>query len=627
MKNYFNKLIYRIPLWCYLLLIGIATFSTYQIVIVHDMGLYLSYALNLYNGHGYVDMAGNAVSFRSFAFPAMLTASFFLMDASPWSAFWVVRLFCILNPIMIFFVTRKLHNERVGFISALLVLGSYTMNDLAYKHLDVVWPFFIFLMVFLIIHGFEKKSKFLFFLAAVSLGCGYLVKEISVLFFPYVILIFLFVKEFRTKSHIKYVFIFYTTLILSVIPWLLYKVFIIRLSVLSVFIDLYNKQWELIKWGGNDSLIDTLLQYIQGFYRFFHGQHNSLSENFLFHPLLILGWLIIFWRAKQRDKSSMMYLSFFICFLPAMIFMGISHYRIGQGLIFYYVSYTLVALMIYNIALLSANYIHKNFPNTKMVGINILLVLLVITALYIQYDIPYGNDKGNKKFLRYSVLKHPDRPHKVKKTFNTEHQAAGNWMVSNIEPGARCIIPKRAEGFGFYFYSKGQYPIYQMPLKILSTRKKTEKNKIIEGNIVFITSALKYDDPRNIIYVLFEDNLMEYLQKNSIEYVLISKYRNYLKLYFDKNPGSFEKVKDFKGGTAIYRVKHYKPLDDFNTLVSSKMVHFLNDVHEKKKDTFINHDSVINLKNYFGLKNQDIEKILNEESTSRFKIVKYKKIY
>ena len=125
----------------YLLLAGIVTYHTYDLRIASDMAKYMSYALNLFQGNGYLDFDGEMVE-RGPLFPLMIAASYWLLGESPWSAFWVVRIFCILNPVLVYVLGKELFGKRVGLSAALLVLTSYGVGFWSYRHLDAVWSFF-----------------------------------------------------------------------------------------------------------------------------------------------------------------------------------------------------------------------------------------------------------------------------------------------------------------------------------------------------------------------------------------------------------------------------------------------------------------------------------------------------
>jgi len=114
-------------------------------------------ALNVYLGKGYTGMDGSLITNRGPIFPLMISVSYWLFGISCWSALWVARIFCILNPIMIYFLCKKLFGKWVDFSAALLILSSYSINYWSYRHLNAVWSFFTFLSILSIYLAFESE--------------------------------------------------------------------------------------------------------------------------------------------------------------------------------------------------------------------------------------------------------------------------------------------------------------------------------------------------------------------------------------------------------------------------------------------------------------------------------------
>jgi len=195
----------RIPLWLYILVLGLITFSAHTIFVPSDLEVYSCTALNIHLGKGYVDIDGSPVFFRAPLFPVMIAMSYRLFGISYESAFWVIKVFCILNPMIVYAIGQKFFGKKVGFGAALLVLTSYTISFFSFRHLDAIWPFFILLSTFFVYLGFEKNKSGFFALAGMSHALAYLVKEVAILFFPLPLLMFFFISDYRKKFY--YVFL------------------------------------------------------------------------------------------------------------------------------------------------------------------------------------------------------------------------------------------------------------------------------------------------------------------------------------------------------------------------------------------------------------------------------------
>ena len=116
--------LYKIPLSLFIAILGFSVFYTWEISVTPDMGWYMNSALNIFKGFGYTNMDGSLILNRGPIFPLMIAGSYKLLGASPWSAFWVVRIFCIFNPLIIYFIGKDYFGKRVAFAAALLILSS-----------------------------------------------------------------------------------------------------------------------------------------------------------------------------------------------------------------------------------------------------------------------------------------------------------------------------------------------------------------------------------------------------------------------------------------------------------------------------------------------------------------------
>ncbi len=138
----------RIPPWLYLLILGIITFFAHPISVPSDLKVYSCNALNIYLGKGYVDIDGSLILFRPPLFPLMIAISYWFLGVSHESTFWVIKAFCVLNPIIVYVIGKRFFGKRVGISAALLILTSYTINHWSFRHLDAVWPFFVLLSTY-----------------------------------------------------------------------------------------------------------------------------------------------------------------------------------------------------------------------------------------------------------------------------------------------------------------------------------------------------------------------------------------------------------------------------------------------------------------------------------------------
>lgn len=334
------EIIRKIPVWIYLLLLGFIAFYTYDIRIAADMTWYMNSALNIYLGKGYTDMNGSLILNRGPIFPLMISASYWLFGTSPLSAFWVIRIFCILNSLIVYFLGEKLFGKWVGFSAALLILSSYSMNYWSYRHLDAVWPFFTLLSILTINSALEKKSYIYFILSAVFMGLAYLVKQAPILLFPLPFLLWALVRDYRNTKILKgsFLYIFFISIIIS--PWIYY-----------VYFHTQNMKLALFSAGGetaasyvlNPDLFQVAKKYFLGILAYYHGGTQSLSTNFSIAPLFVCAWIVTIYKAVRGNRSNLLLVAVFFLLTPYISYVGIHDLRVGQLIFFLILSYLCVA--------------------------------------------------------------------------------------------------------------------------------------------------------------------------------------------------------------------------------------------------------------------------------------------
>ena len=124
----------HIPLLPILLIIGFATFYHHKLTIFTDMGWYMNAALNIFEGKGFTDMHGIYIFNRGPFFELLIAAAYYFLGVSAWSAFWVVRLFCILNPCMIYMIGNRFYGKGIGFtVDSYCSMTESTVRSLSFK--------------------------------------------------------------------------------------------------------------------------------------------------------------------------------------------------------------------------------------------------------------------------------------------------------------------------------------------------------------------------------------------------------------------------------------------------------------------------------------------------------------
>lgn len=585
----------RTPLWSYLFIVGFIILYTSDINISTDMGLYMNSAQNIFSGKGYTNVDGSPVLERGPFFPLMISVSYRLKGISPWSAFWTVRIFCLLNPILIFFLGNKLIDKWVGFAAALLVLSSYTLNYWSYRHIDAVWPAFSILFIIFTILALEKNSFIFFITSGILIGLAYNVKQSAILLFPLPFLLFLIIENYRKKIAIAGLLGYSLILILMIAPWIYY-----------VFSHTSDFKYALLGKGGvkashtiahSDSLMG-IKSFLLGIFYYCSGRENSLFNNFLFAPAFICTWIInIYFVIIKKDKASIILTTLLFLLLPYISIVGKNNLRVGQLILFLLLSYLVLAR--FCIAFL--RWITERGYGSSKVWQNVyqsLSVFVIITLIFVQTFISFRRDKGNIEFIKRSyifqrIIK-KNSSFEVKGNFGPHAMACGKWIKKNIPTKSRFVVDKPRP---IYFYSGGgQFTFYHMPiiyspkyffLPAVSPKdiSVTNKNKL-KSNVIFMSSYADEDVPKNFIAVLPENLFLSFIEEKNIEYIIVQRSQNYLSLYFDKNV-SFLKIKEFGNGSIkIYKVVDIKPMNYFKPLITLRLAKYLYVLKNEKQNKF-----------------------------------------
>jgi 4-amino-4-deoxy-L-arabinose transferase-like glycosyltransferase len=574
-----------------ILILGFVTFYTDQIDIVSDMGFYMNAGMNIHLGKGYTDTDGTLIIKRGPLFPLLLAASFWLFGLSPWSAFWIVRIFSILNPLAIYFIGKKFYGRWIGFAASLLVLSSFSLNYWSYRHLDAAWPFFVLLSIFTLYLAFEKSSIIHFSISAVLISLAYLIKQAPILLFPLPFLLWVIIGDFRNKKNFKGVVIFLLVIFTILTPWIYY-----------VFSQTHNIKFAILGGFGETAASTTrsanivflIRNYISGIFDYFKTGANSLIANFSLTPLFMLSWLFISIKAIRKEKTSIILMVCIILLSPFISFAGRNNLRVGQVLLFIYLSYLVSARVLLD-GLKKLITVYQRKFQTRNAIYRYIGVVAIIGVVFFQHFFSYKNDKGNTIFLKHSFcikkITGRDIDWQIQGMYGKQYwiQDPVDWISAHIPKGSNIMCDWYWKARILYFYTQGNYPIHNMPIQMIYELSKVgrflQRNKNCassasqsekKAKLIFLSSWSSILDLRNHFYILTESDLLRDLKAKKIEYLIISERRNFLSKYFNSNPGFMNKAEFYEGRIKIFKVKNIIPLENFKILITSRTIQFLN---------------------------------------------------
>ncbi len=611
-----------------------AIFCTYDISIASDMGRYLNSALNIYTGNGYTHMDGSLALHRGPLFPLMIVVAFSLLDVSPHSAFRVVRVFAIAGPVLIYYLGKRLYGKWIAFSAALFMLCSYSMLHWSYRHLDAVWPCLVIISLLLTIVGFDERKLWCFFCSGILMGSSFLVKEVTILFFLIPLFFALLIKEYRVKTSLHGVVLYFLILAGMLLPWLSYQ---------------YSKTGSANMLGYGPAVVRMILSpttvagntspnagagplsYLKPFYSFYA---RSLQPQFLLSPVFIIAWIATIFRAFRKDRNSVFLCLCLLCFVPIIYYVGKYNVRVAHIIIILWLSYLVVAVFLWKSAeLISSKLFASNREHKK--SFQYLLIITMISGVLCAQIVPSRiNSNGSWSFFKRSSLfrrligKNDRSVISGGLNYGSASRDAGEWIRDNMSFGDRLMVSRPSEGSPVYFHSFATCPIFIMPV-VSSNRLDEYTRSCADKNIIFVSSWSAKNDPSNKIFALTEDDLFESIEGRKITHIMVNRRRNYLSLYFDENK-SFELVREFGGGEVkVYKVKELRKVTSFKPLISNYVIAYVNTLRKKDIDK-LNWYKEKYFNQLLGWDKNQIDQLLllkNRKESEMFELVDHGRIY
>jgi hypothetical protein len=596
-----EKIEKKFPIWIFLVLIGIVTFSYTRITISSDLTLYLNSAINFYN-YGATDiLPGRPL------FPILMSWVFHFLGTDPLNVFWVIRFFAIANPVLVYFLGKKLFNRTIGFFAGIFVLFSYVVNYWSYRHLDAIWPFFVILGIIFMLKQFEKNKIFWLILSAISFSLAFLTKESSIIFALLPFVLILLKRDYRTRLNFKKMIIFILVILICVSPFIF---------------DLAQRTTRLLSAGATsitkdsinssqDSFLTTvainpITNYTKGLIKFFYSKNsNSLftNTNVYIYIGIIVSWLYIFYLAIRRNYSALVLTICFLIYSFVLSFTTEKNMRLGQNIIFFLLSYLALSTFIYKIVF----YIQINTKNIKkktkfiisLISITCFVVVVLLTA-YSQVFIKNSKGESNSNFIKgshfYKKLNNqPNFNFELQGEWEDHTKIAGQWILDNIASDQVFVYfetdgGKRSTSNPLNYYTHYKYKILSAPYKVYENNqiemKTYIKNPSRPSVIALFYNGLIRVPIAGRLNILVEDDLIDYINELNVDYVIVGLNRNFLNYYLENSP-YFEKVFEYTktGLMHIYKVNSpISAVNKFNPLIDQEVVDLLKLEKEKQSN-------------------------------------------
>jgi hypothetical protein len=498
---------------------------------------YMNAALNIFQGKGYTTIDGSLVLTRGPIFPLMIATSYYLLGISPWSAFWIVRVFSILNPTLIYFLGKNLFGKRIGLAAALLTLSSYSVNYWSYRHLDAVWPFFAILSVIILYTAFENKRYLFFLVSGLLIALSYLVKQSAILLWPLPFVLLLTIRSYRDKKCVLGLGLYVLAIAAVLSSWMHYVHFHggnIRLALLG---------------PGAETAVDgavhaeSIRNYLSGLLAYYSGGSQSLSANFLLAPFFVCAWLYTIYRGIRGEKESILLSITLLLLSPYIAHVGNSNLRVGQLIIFLLISYLALAVLLHDIS----KYLFSLFRQNTQYHV-VFFLLITLFFISIQIFVKSERDLGYKHFIKNSILYNKIMSKKERNIIVGQFEDENfNKIVNKIKnittSNDSLMVDWQYVAMATYFKLDGDIPIHTMPILVCYEGDIlwSEKPEKWEERPLIIHSNNRPLDPLYRLYILFESSLVKKIEKEEVDYVLLSSWMGELHDYFSGSE-SFKEI-------------------------------------------------------------------------------------
>lgn len=611
-----------------------------------DSSLYISTALNITQGKGYVDTDGSPLIVRGPVFPFLIAIAFKLLGTSVESAFWVVRLLYILSSLMLYFLGKKLFDQEVGIATALLFLTAYSINSIAMSNPlpDNTQAFLVVLFILLATLSLERKSYILYALAGIIFTLGYLTKETTICFYPLPLLATIFIKDYRCQRNFFGFLVFSVFALFALSPWIIWAYKASGELVYALGGSFYGGTIRAAKSLSSEEtgkatfvLFSLIKNYFKGLANYYQ---LSLQPLFLLAPFYLLSWFFVPLRALKKEKSHIILALSFLLFSPVIVFISAKGTDPRHGMIVFCLSVLATASFTSFLADSSVNKalkIKEKGDEQKRALIQILktMTMVFLTLIVISVQTGLWQKEGTtywgyiketsyvlyrlhreKQLRKGSETKNAPRLNNWEATgsHNKTTREIGEWLTQNIPKNSTILCDDQFLR-AIYFFAQGRYPFYRIPytwsteISILGRQETTTKSK----KVLFVWSH-GGPNPSSLLAALTEENLLKEIKEQSIDYLIVTGGHNFISLYLGKNPG-FTRIKDFENGRIkIYQINadRLMPLPGFETHVGNLTDDYLKALQEKNPKEYERLESEY-FREALGWDETDIEKLFDGE--------------
>jgi len=347
----------------------------------------------------------------------------------------------------------------------------------------------------------------------------------------------------------------------------------------------------------SDNLIRTI---INGLFSFWE---RYLFRDAFMGALFLLSWLWLLIRSFSCYESRSILLVF-ILFLPAAIYLGLTHLRIQQGALIIFFSFIPVGVLIYDLAkggILLFEKLLQQIKSHKKVNYNkyFNFILIIITVSFSFYQIAYSSE-SSYKYLKQTYLV------RALSGESTHWRETGRLTWDDRSKIAKILEENAAEGdvvltgwsylHDLKFLTRCKYRIIRFPFSLfnqiftLNPRlSESLPEKSIKGDLLFLWPLAWRDDlffytqngQIKFMY-LDEKTLLNRFNQWEPDFVALDRRFQHFQEYLDRVPGVIRISED----PPVFKINDFQLVKNFEPHVAYEIGFLLDQLRNANPENY-----------------------------------------
>ncbi|MGD2249953.1 MAG: glycosyltransferase family 39 protein [Candidatus Methanofastidiosia archaeon] len=443
--------------WSILILLILFLFSLYLYFHKYpwlpnpDDRTYVAWGLNIYDFGKYIGCAGSPITSVPPLHCHLIAVSYALFGPSLDSAQAVSIFFAALCSPLAFIMGKTFYNEKVGILCGIFTATSFLIWRYSSRTLsEPELIFFVNLSILLLYLTVKKGTKKYPFFLGISMGLGYLTKELIVFIAPLLLLI-LIEKNFDVRTRVRNFFICISISGATVFPWFYYLHALQKGAAgISATLSGMRGSGALTAWGfRTGEEIFSILTLDQAI---------SLSMLILFYIGIILTVRRYFEYNNLSDKLLVLSVGVWFSLFLFNVYMPFRVRRLIP-----------MVIPLYLLASRSLTGLYERIKKVP-VAIEVTKPLTFVTIIFLlSYGNTMINSGGIKNFNVMSLRQENEIDQNIEVLFRDDC----NTFLSHYN---KDEVVGSLFAWLFYFYTHGEYECYRLKMQNLS---EIESEKII----------------------------------------------------------------------------------------------------------------------------------------------------